>query len=147
MNASAFCTCGQLKLTVSSPPVAQLVCHCSECQAFSGLPFVNGAFFKKQDCVIAGQTATQSLVGGTGADKLHHSCASCGEPVYVQVKALNDAVAILADKLSSFEFAAEAHIWTSQKADGTEIPVDVPESAYGPPDDMVERMINGFWKS
>ena len=146
MKVSAHCSCGRLRLTVSSPPVVQLVCHCKECQAFSGLKFVKGAFFKKDDCWIEGQTGIETLTGGTGAEKLHHSCLSCGDPVYVQVRALNDAVAILADKLSPFEFAAEAHIWTSQKADGIEIPSELPQSPSSPPEEVVERMINGFWK-
>ena len=146
MNASAHCSCGEVQLTVSGNPVVQLVCHCKECQDFTGYRFVRGAFFKKEDCRIEGQTLVATLVGGTGAEKLHHSCKSCGEPVYVQVKALNGAVAILADKLSPFEFAAEAHIWTSQKADGTEIPPELPQSPGAPPEDLVERMINGFWK-
>jgi hypothetical protein len=146
MKASARCGCGELQLMVSSPPVVQLVCHCKECQAFSGSKFVKAAFFRMGDCRITGQTSIETLIGGTGAEKLHHSCHSCGEPFYVQVKALNDAVAILADKLSPFEFAAEAHVWTSQKADGTEIPSELPQSSGRPPEEIVERMINGFWK-
>ena len=146
MKASAHCSCGGVQLTVSSPPVVQLVCHCEECQAFSGLTFVKGAFFKKEDCRIEGQTSTETLTGGTGAEKEHHSCYSCGEPIYIQVRALNDAVAVMADKLSPFEFAAEVHIWTSQKAHDTEIPSDLPQSPSSPPEEIVERMINGFWK-
>ena len=67
MEASAHCNCGELKLMVSSPPVVQLVCHCKECQDFSGLPFVKGAFFRKEDCLIEGQSSIETLVGGTGA--------------------------------------------------------------------------------
>jgi hypothetical protein len=146
MEASASCSCGAFQLVVSAPPVAQLVCHCSECQTFSGQAFVNAAFFKKSDCRMTGQTRVETLVGGTGAEKLHYSCDSCGEPVYVQVKALNGAIAVMSDKLSPFEFTAEAHIWTGQKAAGTEIPSELLQSAGAPPQEIVERMINGFWK-
>jgi hypothetical protein len=146
MEASMRCGCEEFQLVVSKPPVVQLVCHCNDCQAFSGLKFVKAAFFRKNDCHIVGQTSVEIVVGGTGAEKLHHFCTFCGEPVYVQIKALNDAVAIFADKLSPFDFAAEAHIWTSQKAGGNEIPSQVPQSLGSPPEEIVKRMINGFWK-
>jgi len=146
MKASAQCECGQLKLEVSSPPVVQLVCHCKECQAFSGSRFVNGAFFRKDDCQIEGKTSIETLIGGTGANKLHHSCSVCGDPIYVQVTALNGAVAIQAEKLSPFEFSVDAHVWTSQKASDTVIPEDVPQSPSTPPDDIVKRMVKSFFK-
>ncbi len=146
MKAVAHCACGELELQVSSPPIVQLTCHCRDCQAFSGRDFVDGAFFRKDSCRIRGKTASETLQGGTGADKLQHSCASCGEPLYVQVGALNGAIAILASRLSPFTFESEAHIWTSHSVDGTKIPEGVPQTSGPPPDDLVERMINGFWK-
>jgi hypothetical protein len=146
MEASVRCGCDEFKLVVSKFPVVQLVCHCNECQAFSGLKSVRAAFFRKNDCHIVGQTTIETLIGGTGAEKLHHSCKACGEPVYVQVKALNDAVAIFADKLSPFDFAADAHIWTSQKAEGNEIPMALLQSPGSPPEEIVKRMLKGFWK-
>ncbi|MGK0248041.1 MAG: hypothetical protein ACI910_000769 [Oleispira sp.] len=145
MKASVCCGCDKFKLVVSKPPVVQLVCHCHECQAFSGLKSVKAAFFRKNDCQIVGQTTIETLMGGTGAEKFHHSCSACGEPVYVQVKALNDAVAIFADKLLPFDFAADAHIWTSQKAEGTEIPLALLQSPGSPPEEIVKRMLKGFW--
>lgn len=145
MKASACCGCGECQLVVSQPPVVQLVCHCRECQAFSGLKFVKGAFFRKDDCHIAGHTRREILTGGTGEEKHHHSCRSCGDPVYVQVKALNEAVAIFADRLSPFEFDAAAHIWTSQKADGVDIPSEMLQSVGPPPEDIIKQMIKGFW--
>jgi hypothetical protein len=146
MEASVSCSCEEFQLVVSKPPVVQLVCHCNECQAFSGLKSVRAAFFRKNDCHMVGQTTIETLIGGTGAEKLHHSCKACGEPVYVQVKALNDAVAIFADKLSPFDFAADAHVWTSQKAEGSEIPLALLQSPGPPPEEIVKRMLKGFWK-
>lgn len=81
------------------------------------------------------------MQGGTGSEKLHHSCDSCGTPLYVQVEALNGAVAIRAGRLSPFIFESEVHIWTSQKAEGIEVPSDTRLTLGPPPDDIVERMI------
>ncbi len=146
MEAIARCECGGLELHLSGPPVVQLTCHCKECQEFSGLDYLEGAFFRKENCVIIGSSKSETLQGGTGSEKLHHSCASCGTPLYVQVEALNGAVAISTGRLSPFTFESEVHIWTSQKAEGVEVPSDTPLTLGPPPDDIVERMINGFWK-
>ncbi len=146
MKATARCDCGELELIVSSPPVVQLVCHCRDCQTFSGQKFVEAAFFKKESCQVKGHTKAETLDGGTGAGKVHHSCSCCGTPLYVQVGAVNGAVAILATRLSPFEFEAEAHIWTSHKADSVTLPGEMPQSPGPPPEEIVERMINGFWK-
>ena len=146
MEAIARCECGELELHVHGAPVVQLTCHCKECQEFSGLDFLEGAFFRKEDCRIIGRSKSEKLLGGTGSEKTHHSCPSCGTPLYVQVEALNSAVAIATGRLSPFTFESEVHIWTSQKAEGIEIPPDVPLTLGPPPEDVVQRMINGFWK-
>ena len=145
MKAIARCECGALELHVSSPPIVQLTCHCKDCQEFSGRDFVEGAFFRRENCRITGSTRSETLQGGTGAEKLHHSCSSCGTPLYVQIEALNGAIAIMADTLSPFVFESEVHIWTSQKADGVKIPAGTPQAPGPPPEEVVQRMIKGFW--
>ncbi|MFA0813295.1 GFA family protein [Microbulbifer epialgicus] len=146
MKAIARCECGALELNVSGAPVVQLTCHCKECQEFSGLDFVEGGFFRKENCHITGNSKSETLQGGTGSQKIHHSCSSCATPLYVQVEALNGAIAIIANRLSPFTFESEAHIWTSQKAEGTIIPAGVHQTAGPPPKDIVQRMIKGVWE-
>lgn len=145
MEAQAQCGCGRVTIKVSAAPVAQLVCHCKECRAFTGMPFVKAAFFKRDDCSVSGETRSETVRGGTGAAKQHHCCAACDEPVYVQVEALNGAVAVFGEKLSSFEFVAQAHIWTSEKAPGVAIPDGAPQSAGAPPAEIVDHMVAHFW--
>ena len=147
METTACCKCGELKVLISGSPVAQMVCHCRDCQRFTGLDCVEGVFFKSGDCQIHGQSEIDTAVGATGAKKLHHTCSACGDPVYVQVQALNNAVAIGADKLSPFEFVPEAHIWTSEKVSDSRIPADLPQSTDGPPPAIVARLIRDFWQS
>lgn len=145
MNAIARCECGALEVHVSGPPVVQLTCHCRDCQAFSGQDCVAGAFFRKESCRITGSSRSESLHGGTGSEKRHHACAVCGTPLYVEVEALNGAVAILAGRLAPFSFQSEVHVWTSQKAAGSGIPADARQVPGPPPEDVVQRMMKGFW--
>ena len=44
----AQCQCGQLAVSFTQPPVAQLVCHCNDCRSISGVAYARAAFFKAE---------------------------------------------------------------------------------------------------
>lgn len=144
-NTSARCECGALELNIQGPPVVQLVCHCSDCQAFTAMPFSDIVFFKPDQCHVHGQADTMTIKGNSGFDKTHYSCTSCQTPVYVTLAVLNGAVAIIASQLSGFTFEPEAHIWTSEKADNVTIPVEAIQSSGLPPKAMADAMVATFW--
>lgn len=142
---SAHCQCGALTLHITDVPVVQLVCHCSDCRNLSGMPYVEAAFFKSEACSADGQADTTTVKGRTGSDKTYYSCATCKTPLYVRVAALNGARAVMADRLSPFTFKPQAHIWTSEKADDVQIPTGVAQTLVGPPQEIVDVMVSGFW--
>ena len=144
-NLSARCGCGALELTIHGAPVVQLVCHCSDCQAFTAMPFSNIVFFKPDQCHVNGQATTSIFKGNSGFDKTHYACASCQTPVYVAVAVLNGAVAVIASQLSGFTFEPEAHIWTSEKADDVVIPAGALQSSGLPPKVLADSMVSAFW--
>ena len=144
-NTSARCECGAFELNIQGPPVVQLVCHCSDCQAFTAMPFSDIVFFKPDQCHVHGQTDTMTIKGNSGFDKTHYSCASCQTPIYVTLAVLNGAVAVIASQLSGFTFEPEAHIWTSEKADNVTIPVEAIQSSGLPPKAMADAMVATFW--
>jgi len=144
-NISAHCECGALALTIEATPVAQLVCHCKDCRDFSGLPYVGAAFFKADVCSAAGQVNTTTMQGATGSDKTLYSCATCKTPLYVRVAALNGAWAVMASRIASFKFEPQAHIWTSEKADGVLIPAGIAQTPSMPPKEIVDTMVSSFW--
>jgi hypothetical protein len=109
------------------------------------LPYTNGALFHPDGCRIEGETQSTEVQGGTGFDKVHHSCASCQAPMYVTVAALNGATAIEARRLSPFTFEAQAHIWTEEKADDVVIPAGIIQTPDGPPKEIVDIMVAKFW--
>ncbi len=145
IELSARCDCGALSISISAAPVVQLVCHCSECQAFFRRPYVKAAFFKASQCEIKGKVESTTLKGGTGFDKTHCACASCKTPLYVTVSALNKACAISADRISAFTFEPVVHLWTSQKHPDTVIPHGILQSEGAPPQEVRDAMVSGFW--
>ena len=142
---SAHCQCGALALHIEGAPVAHLVCHCSDCRNFSGMSYVEAAFFKPDACSADGQVDSMTMKGGTGSEKTHYSCALCKTPLYVRVAALNGAWAVMANRLSSFKFEPQAHIWTSEKADDVLIPTGIVQTTERPPKEIVDVMVSSFW--
>ena len=145
IKASAGCGCGALRLDVTGVPVVQLVCHCSDCQKFSGMPYVEAAFFQSDQCSVHGQADTITVKGGTGFDKTHYSCTSCKTPLYVTVAALNGAFAIAAKRLVPFKFEPQVRVWVSEKADGVTIPSGILQSPGAPPKEIIDTMVSSFW--
>jgi len=144
-NTSARCECGALALHIKGAPVVQLVCHCSDCRAFSGMPYIELAFFQPDGLSVHGQASSTTLKGGTGFDKIHYSCASCQTPLYVTVAALNGASAVMANRLSPFKFEPQAHICTSEKANDVTIPAGITQSSGAPPKEIADTMVSSFW--
>ncbi|WP_390590758.1 GFA family protein [Simiduia litorea] len=142
---SATCACGALRLDIKGRPVVQLVCHCTDCRAFSGQPYTEAAFFQAAHCQIHGQTEAMTLNGGSGFPKIHHSCARCKTPLFVTVGALNGACAVPAYRLSPFQFKPQAHIWTREKLDTVSLPTDAPHSPDLPPKPLLDIMLGQFW--
>ena len=145
-KTSARCECGALELAITGEPVVQLVCHCSDCRAFSGTPYVEAAFFVADGCLVQGKVDSTTIKGGTGFEKTHHMCASCETPLYVTVGALNGAFAIIAGRLSRFDFKPAAHIWTAEKVDSITIPAGIAQSAGAPPKELADAMVSSFWR-
>lgn len=144
-KTSARCECGALVVEIAGDPVVQLVCHCSDCRAFSGRAYTDAVFFKPEHCSLRGRTNAMTTKGATGFDKTHYSCARCNTPLYVTVAALNGAWAVVANRISPFRFEPNAHIWTSEKADGVTIPATMAQSPGAPPKEIVDTMLASFW--
>lgn len=136
MNNSfrAQCQCGQLVLTFTQPPAAQLVCHCQDCRSIGGKPFASVAFFKAEEGCEKGDFTAQDLTGGSGKPKQYRSCKSCGEFVYATVDALKGLLGVGVERFNPpFEFKPMAHVWTSEKVEGVTIPEGVMQFPKGPP--------------
>ncbi len=133
---SARCECGQLSLALATSPVAQLVCHCSDCRSVTGLPWIEIAFFAPSGCEAHGQSRPLTMKGGSGKDKTYFSCCECGTVLYATVGALNDAWAVMASRLSPFKVETHTHIWTSEKASGVDIPPSAIQAPKGPPESV-----------
>ncbi|WP_084733241.1 GFA family protein [Sphingobium chungbukense] len=71
------CLCGEISLVISEEPLAQVYCHCSDCQIAQGAAYVlNSVYPADAVKVVSGKPITMAV---KGTPRLR--CASCGTPL------------------------------------------------------------------
>lgn len=75
------CLCGATALKIEGAPVAQVYCHCRDCQAAQGAAYVLNAVYPAADVkVVRGEPVTMTV---KATPRLR--CASCCTPLFTEV--------------------------------------------------------------
>jgi hypothetical protein len=75
------CLCGAVRYTADADPSSVTVCHCLDCQKFTGSAFAALLRASKDALTIEGTVKTFSSVGGSGNPLLRHFCPECGSSI------------------------------------------------------------------
>jgi hypothetical protein len=78
------CLRGALRYSTSAEPVISGVCHCRDCQRFTGSAFAALVAVPKEALAITGTMKTFTSPGGSGKPVLRHFCSECGSSVTVE---------------------------------------------------------------
>ena len=110
------CLCGGVTYTVDAEPVAQAVCHCTDCQRQTGNPFSVLVVVPRDAFQVEGDTlASFTTIGEDhGGDTERKFCSACGAPIFSFAATMPEMVFLKAgslDDASWLEPAIEA--WTS----------------------------------
>jgi len=125
---SGHCLCGNISLTLTAAPTAQLVCHCKNCQRQSGSAFSTLAVVKRQQMQLSGGTVALYEDSDTDSGNMVHRyfCDRCGSPIYSAIPGDDEFVFLktgILDDTSGFE--PECHDWCISKQAWVEIDPDV----------------------
>lgn len=82
MNISGQCHCGAISFTATVDPSQVLVCHCSDCQQFSGAPFRAVLPAPIEQVRIHGQAKVYVKVAESGNRRAQAFCPDCGTQLY-----------------------------------------------------------------
>jgi hypothetical protein len=88
------CLCGSVRYTSTAEQVRAIVCHCRDCQRFSGSVFGALAIVPKASLTINGTMKTFTSPGGSGKPMLRHFCPDCGSSIAEEVAAAPGAVVL-----------------------------------------------------
>jgi hypothetical protein len=75
------CLCGAVRYTTTAEPVTTLVCHCRDCQRFSGSAFGAMVVVPKEALTINGTMKAFTSLGGSGKPIVRHFCPECGSSI------------------------------------------------------------------
>ena len=75
------CLCGAVRYTAEGDAGSATVCHCRDCQKFTGSVFAALVIVPKEALTLTGPVKTFTGVGGSGKPILRHFCPECGSSI------------------------------------------------------------------
>ena len=118
--------CGAFRFESASPPILQLVCHCSQCREVSGRPFSNFSFFKVRDTQTSGAHRTVAFTAESGARTVREVCEACGDMLIDRTEGFPKVVGVVHEALDpALPFKPLHHVWADSRLADTVLPSDV----------------------
>ena len=81
MEIKGSCLCGAVRYTAEADPTSATVCHCQDCQKFTGSAFAALVRANKEAVTIDGTLKTFTSIGGSGNPILRQFCPECGSSI------------------------------------------------------------------
>jgi hypothetical protein len=81
MEIKGGCLCGAVRYTADADPSSATICHCRDCQKFTGAAFAAVVLVTKNKLTIDGTLKTYTSIGGSGKPILRHFCPECGSSI------------------------------------------------------------------
>jgi len=113
MKVDGGCHCGSIRYEAEVDPTRVTVCHCGDCQRFSGAAFRASVPSKAEDFVILrGDPVRYVKTAENGNRRAQGFCGRCGTPVYAtdaeNPKIFNLRIGPLAERA---ELPPQRQIW------------------------------------
>jgi hypothetical protein len=83
MNVKGRCHCGQITYEAIIDPEKVSICHCTDCQTFSGSAYrVAVPAPKETFSLLTGQSKIYIKTAESGKQRAQAFCSNCGSPIY-----------------------------------------------------------------
>ena len=109
------CLCGAVRYECSTEPQATMICHCMDCQRFTGTAYATVCFYSKSDVHITGELKGFDLETDSGNVMTRTFCPNCGAHITENSTWKPEQVVITAGSLDDpTRVKPEAHCWTKR---------------------------------
>jgi hypothetical protein len=124
------CLCGQVHYTVTGDPAFSGICHCRNCQRYTGSAFETIVAFPTEAIKVQGELKTYQDTGDSGQPVFRRFCPNCGSGVIADVNVLPGMTLVLAGTLddpAAFTptmevFCSSAQPWVSTGGERARFP-------------------------
>jgi len=82
MHIDGACHCGLISFTAEVDPSRVMVCHCTDCQVFSGSPFRVVVPAAIDSFHLRGEPRRYIKVAESGSPRVQAFCPECGTPLF-----------------------------------------------------------------
>ena len=109
------CLCGGVTYTVDAEPVAQAVCHCTDCQRQTSSPFSVVVAVPRDGFHVEGDTLSSFTTTGEdhGGDTERNFCSACGSPLFSGSPSAPQVILIKAGSLDDASWLEPTlEVWT-----------------------------------
>jgi hypothetical protein len=93
------CLCGKIRYSANVEPAFTGVCHCGDCQKFTGSAFAVVVAVPKAALSVQGELSTFSKPGDSGKPIERRFCPECGSAITDEAAVMPDIVMISAGTL------------------------------------------------
>ena len=98
-NLTGGCLCGRVRYTVRGDPVFSGLCHCRNCQRYTGSAFETVVAFPSESVSLEGELKTYNDTGNSGKQVRRRFCPNCGSGVIAEGDVLPGISLVLAGTL------------------------------------------------
>ncbi|KAG7428031.1 hypothetical protein Forpi1262_v011189 [Fusarium oxysporum f. sp. raphani] len=100
MTLSGSCLCGAVAYQSTDSLAVTAICHCDNCQKWSGGAFTSSAIVPKESfSVTKGSPKIYKAIGGSGNFNRHYFCDNCGSGLFTKLDIMGGQVVIKAGSL------------------------------------------------
>ncbi len=121
--------CGEIRYECQAEPVVSFICHCTDCQKFTGSVFAADLFFPRESFRILSGTATKfAVTAESGKKNEREFCSKCGASLFEVLEKRPDFIAVAAGSLDDKAvFKPARHIWTKSQVATIQVNDDLPK--------------------
>ncbi|OJJ44220.1 hypothetical protein ASPZODRAFT_135012 [Penicilliopsis zonata CBS 506.65] len=101
MPLTGSCMCGAITYSAEADEYISALCHCTDCQKWTGGAFTSNAVVPRSSFQVRGNPATYDAVGASGKINKHFFCPTCGSSLYTELEVMADMVCIKAGTLDN----------------------------------------------
>lgn len=93
------CLCGRVRYSVTAEPALSGLCHCRNCQRYTGSAFETVIAFPTSSVSVQGELKTYEDKGDSGQAVYRRFCPNCGSGVIAEVVVMPELTIVLAGTL------------------------------------------------
>ncbi|CAI7677845.1 unnamed protein product [Penicillium pancosmium] len=102
MVLNGSCMCGGVQYAVQAEEYMSALCHCTDCQKWTGGAFTSNAVVPRTSFKLTKGTCTSyDAKGASGKINKHFFCPTCGSSIYTELEIMPDMTCVKAGTLDN----------------------------------------------